>query len=511
MAEPKVGRGRFWRYNFKVLMGTGYWVLAIPVAASQIVTLWMMALSTAFGQHPATRVAELMTPVLSAFLVAHSLAPEYRSGVGAVLACKPLSLGKVLGMRSGLGMLAAVGLTLITLSVCSATLKPIEVGPPVLASLPSVFFLSGLALVFATIFRNPIGGFAVALGIWALDFAMGYGVHPLLSIQGLSASLDSETLADFWTTGKIVQLVVGAALWWTHSRLLSRVCRPPERADVLKIATASAAVAGLYCVSGAATVVGYAYVHRGALPQSDPVWLSARLQAYGPVPVARVFGPAFVAYVTPPAPNASDPKATRLAQLEHAASLYKQGLWADGIAYALGSEQEAKGPKAAVTQYLSVADRYSDSPFASKALGAILRLKDEAIGPDEQLLAARRLLADYRGSREVERAAEALAQYYPDRVKAEELLNATQAAEGVALPYRKPEWLVRRAELEGELDRKADALQHARQAQADAQKLLASAQNGSEQSFQMGPYVGSLASTAARAQQLQAQLQATPP
>src|SRR4028119_1762383 len=111
MATLTTSRGRLWRYNYKILVGTGYWVIVLPVAASQVVTLWTMALAGEFNQTTATAIAELMTPILGAFLVAHSMAPEYRSGVGAVLASKPLSLHRVLTMRVGLAMLAALALT----------------------------------------------------------------------------------------------------------------------------------------------------------------------------------------------------------------------------------------------------------------------------------------------------------------------------------------------------------------------------------------------------------------
>src|SRR5688572_5255350 len=95
-------RNPLWRYNYKILMGAGYWVVVLPVAASQIVTMWMMALSAEFSQEVGTRIAELMAPILGAFLAAHCLAPEYRSGTGTVLASKPVSLHRVVTVRVAL-------------------------------------------------------------------------------------------------------------------------------------------------------------------------------------------------------------------------------------------------------------------------------------------------------------------------------------------------------------------------------------------------------------------------
>src|SRR5205823_4889019 len=168
-------------------------------------------------------------PILGAFLVAHSLAPEYRSGIGAVLACKPVSLHRVVTMRVGLAMLGALLLTVVTLAVCSIGLHPIDLGPPLLACLPSLWFLSLLALTFATLFRSALAGFAIAAGLWALDLAVGYGVHPILSLQGLHARMDLHPLAGLWLYGKLALVVVGLVLLWLHRRLLPRISRPPER------------------------------------------------------------------------------------------------------------------------------------------------------------------------------------------------------------------------------------------------------------------------------------------
>src|SRR3712207_6748217 len=113
----------------------------------------MMAMSGAFGQNVATLIAELLAPILRAFLVAHSMAPEYRSGVGAVLVSKPVSLHRVVTIRVGLAMLAAFLLTWATLGICSLGIAPVQIWEPLLACLPPLWFLSMLALTFATLFR----------------------------------------------------------------------------------------------------------------------------------------------------------------------------------------------------------------------------------------------------------------------------------------------------------------------------------------------------------------------
>jgi hypothetical protein len=502
--------GRFWRYNYQILAGAGYWSLAVPVAASQLVTLWMMALSSDFSQGSANRIAELMTPILGAFLTANSLAPEYRSGVGAVLACKPVSLTRVLSIRAGLGMLGAVLLTLVTLMVCNFGLKPIEVWPEIAASLPSLFFLSSLSLLFATIFRNPLGGFAIALGLWALDFALGFGVHPFLSVQGYSSAVDMDSLASNWMIGKGIQVGVGCLLWYVHQRQLPRVCRPPERRDVLKIAWTCAAVLAVYSVSGAASVVGYAYARRGHLPSRDVLWLRRYLSVYGPIPVAQAFGPAFSTYVASAGVTGrgENGRSPRVEQLRQALERWPHSVWADSIAYSLAQEEDSFAPREAVADYTAVADKYGQSPFAAKALATIVRKTDGTATEEERLRAARRIIAEYSHAPEAEVGAEGLSDYYPKKVSPAEMAAAAKAAALVAPVYAKPTWLMRQAQAEGANGQRDQALQHAREARQAAIDVQTRAQSDANQKAELLPHMAQIGSTIVESQKLIDQLQA---
>src|SRR5438067_5308195 len=207
-AARRAPAGSIWRYTFKILTGSGYWVLIVPVAAMMIVSIWMMALANAFDQATADQIAEMMMSILGAFLVAHSLAPEYRSSIGAVLASKPVSLHRVLTLRVAIGVIAPIAFTAVPVILSSLTLKAVDVATPLLGALPSLWFLSMLALTFATLFRSPLGGFAVAAGLWVLDLEVGYGVHPLLSLESLHARELGDLLASLWLVNKIVLLGV---------------------------------------------------------------------------------------------------------------------------------------------------------------------------------------------------------------------------------------------------------------------------------------------------------------
>lgn len=457
-------RGRLWRYNYRILMGTGYWILVLPIAASQIVTLWMMALSSDFSQATASQIAEMMTSILGAFLVAHSMAPEYRSGVGGVLASKPVSLHRVVSMRAGLAMAAALFLTWVTLSVCSTTLKPIDVAGPMLAAVPSLWFLSLLALTFATLFRNALAGFAVAAALWGVDQALGYSIHPLLSLQGLHALQAEDPLAVLWIWGKAALLIAGFVLLAVHGRLLRGLYQMADRSNVVRVV---AVVCGLllgYCATGAATTIGYAWLNRSNLAMADVIWLQRQLKIYGPVPVAQLFGPAFATYVVEAPAQASRAPDWRRERLEGALKRWPKSIWADGIAFTLGREQESSDAPAGAAAYLRVADAYGSSPFAPRALAQIIRIEPDRLPLELRLRAARRLMAEYPRSPLVDTAANLLSEQYPAQVSLEEMAAAAEVAARASVPTRRPLWLVNLSDLRDRQGRKAEAIEAAKEA-----------------------------------------------
>lgn len=484
MQAVKPRRGQLWRYNYAVLMGGGYWILVLPLAASQVVTLWMMALSTEFSQSVATGIAELMAPILGAFLVAHSMAPEYRSGIGAVLACKPVSMHRVVTMRVAIAMMLPLLLTTITLTICSVGLKPIDIGPPLLAALPPLWFLSMLALTCATLFRSAPAGFAMAAVLWALDVALGYGVNPFLSSRGLTAVFETDPLRSLWLYGKVTLVVLGTLLFWLHGRILYRVCRPAERRDLTRLVAAAVALMLAYCGTGAAASVSYAYAHRSRLEVSDVTWLRRQMSVYGPVPVVRLFGPAFTELVTPPpsGSSASSPSApqsgdriaagdARVMQLRHALDRWPNSIWAPSIAFTVAEEQDHSDHERAALDYAAVADRFGSSPYAPKALVRVVTSTDAEVKPAQHLLAARRLVTTYAHSEEAEKGADYLLSLTGDEVKPAERLQAARVGLDVAARSRRPSWYLMLAE---ELEKQGsftDALRAAREARDTGLRL----------------------------------------
>lgn len=437
--------GRIWRYNYAILLGGGYWVIVLPVAATMVVTLWMMALATDFNQPYATRLGELMIPILGAFLASHCLAPELRSGTGAVLASKPFPFYRVIGVRFLLALLTPVLLVYLSLMFCSMTLSPIDIGPVILAAVPPLWFLSALALLCSILFRSPLAGLMVPAALWVVDVVLGYSANPFLSGRGLSAMLEREVMSNLWIYGKGLLLLLGTLLLSLQTRNVHRLCRSADQADLFRIAAWVAAAAAGYAFTGLVCTLAYAHVHRARLPFGDVAWLRRQMAAYGPLPVTRLFGPAFHTYVQQPLNrDGSVNRTLRASLLERAVEAYPRSIWADSIAYALALEVEAVEPPRCAEAFLRVADLHGSSPFAPRALSRVIRLDPELVGPAERLLAARRLLADYAGEPEAERAAEYVMEPSLD-IGPPERLNAARVASRVASMVRRPLWRVEEA------------------------------------------------------------------
>src|SRR5579862_1914211 len=124
------------RYNFRVLMFHSWWLLVIPLAASQLSVFWTAVTQRFSAPLPASTV-ESVSPLLAAFLSAHLLAPEYRSGIGAVLASKPVHIGKVVLLRLAIVMALVWALGLLSLLAFYFGMQPYPLLMPAVACLVS--------------------------------------------------------------------------------------------------------------------------------------------------------------------------------------------------------------------------------------------------------------------------------------------------------------------------------------------------------------------------------------
>lgn len=487
-----------WRYNYKIIWGVGFWILVLPVAATQIVTLWMFVLQHDFSQSVAATVAELMTPISGAFLAAHALAPEYRSGISAVLSCKPVSLLRVASLRVVLGLLISLLLTWVSLRVCSMVLSPVDIEPVMLAAIPSLLFLAMVALTMATMFRSSLGGFAVAAGLWAVDLHAGHTANPLFSLQGMAALEDGQPLAHLWLVNKGVLLISALLLLLWQSRLLRRLGRGADRADLTRVVIAVSLLLAFYVVSGAGLTIAYAWRERGHLPTRDITWVRRQMNIYAPLPMPALFGPAFRLYVSQPGE-----KDLRVNQLRAAVRQWPGSIWADSLAYDLGTEQLTTDPASAARDFTAVADLYPSSPFAPVALGDVLEI-ETGIEDEMRVQAARRLVADYVHSDEVDKAMIWLEQLHPGQIDGRELKEAALRAGTLGPVIIRARWLALAADLQEEED-PAAARRTAQAAVAAGNEVLGKSVTVEEQQ-RLGRYRTQVQQGIARAEQVLARL-----
>ena len=384
------------RYNFRVMIHHNWWLLVIPLATSQLTVFWNLITQRFYPALPAQTV-ELVSPLLAAYLGAHLLSAEYRSGIGGILASKPVDIGKVVLMR----LIVALGLvwTLGGLSLVAYYfgLEPYPILMPALAGMVSSLFLALFALTFATLFRNALAGFAVAALYWVLDLPPGPPLHPYMSLRSLTSSFPlpgmtaQQSFTQTWWAVKLVLLIGAAALYFWHGRLLFTMGYPLTVRTRQRALALAGTILALYLVSGAALKVTYGYLHRGRLDPDDATWFRRQFASYGPIPMASLFGANFQRYVGE-IPNTwriqSEGEADRLGStLPHIRDLRRiletapDSLWAasaaDLLARIESRRQETVEQK--VSYYRAVVDKYPNSPYVSFALRQIARTYTDQI------------------------------------------------------------------------------------------------------------------------------------
>src|SRR5437763_372179 len=116
-------RSTLLRYNFRILMHHNWWLLVIPLAASQL-SIFFTLVTQRFAPTLPVSTVETTSPLLAAFLCAHLLAAEYRSGIGGVLASKPVDIGKVVLLRLIIVMLLVWALGFLSLAAFYYGMEP---------------------------------------------------------------------------------------------------------------------------------------------------------------------------------------------------------------------------------------------------------------------------------------------------------------------------------------------------------------------------------------------------
>ena len=387
------------RYNFRVLMFHNWWLLVIPLAVSQLTVFWTIATQQFKPTLPANAV-ESISPLLAAFLCAHLLSAEYRSGIGAVLASKPIDIGKVVFLRLviAIGLVWALGW--LSLLAFSFGMAPYPLLQPGVAFMVSSLFLGLFALTFATLFRHPLAGFGIAAIYWALDLPIGSPMNPFLSLKSLTSSIPVSTvvqehlLTDHWWIAKTLLLIAALALYNGQKKLLFTLGSPlTKRRKRITLAWAGGAFA-FYIITGASAKVIYGYTHRGQLFPNDAAWFRRQFAPYSPLPVASLFGSNFQRYL------GSIPNSLRVMQegesdtlgdsAQHRRDLRRvldtapNSVWASSSAELLARlmTRSSTPTEEQAANYRVVTDRYKDSPYTAFALQQIAHIYMDAIPRD---------------------------------------------------------------------------------------------------------------------------------
>jgi tetratricopeptide (TPR) repeat protein len=464
------------RYNFRALMGNSYWLIAVPVAASQLLVLWTMAVAAVWREATVVRSMELLMPILGAFLAAHVLGVEYRSRIGGVIVSKPAPVQRALLVRLAVIFLFLGALMLLTLIGFRFALGTCPLVPALLAGIPPTLFLSMLALTVATMTRSALVGFGVAAVAWALDLIGGVAMNPVLTLQSYSGRMMDHPLTGGWLWNKLLLVVLGLALFELHRRHWLRPEAPFTRRRRVRQGAILATVLLLYVYSGAAYKVGYARAHPFDLPLPTRVWLRSQFVVYGPVPVAWLFGPAFAQYIghaTPWRGGANDPSSLTGASAHLAAMLqavpdkYPSSIWADPARLDYARLESTRGDAQGAFEALNeLATQHPDSPFALAALHETLALARRNQRPKEAMAAAEAILARFPHSSAAYEAGLYAAETYRGDGRLEDALHAAETATPVAPPLERPVALALAAEILDQAGRREEAHTRAEQAMA---------------------------------------------
>ncbi len=482
------------KYNFRVMMLNNWLLLAFPVAVSQLTVFWLV-LTRQFTQELPAMSVEMVSPILAAFLGAHLLNSEYRSRVGAILASRPVNIGKIVFSRLVVMLFMVWGLALISLLAYRFMGKPFDIVPPFIACIPSTLFLAMLALTFATLFRSALAGFAVAALYWSLDLVPGAPLFPYLSLRSLAAwyavqnnPMHQTFLTDWWIA-KVLLLALSVALYLVHNRMVFSVGSALTMRSRRRSVISAGVILTAYLLSGAVLKVSYGYMHRGELSRGDLAWFRYQLGPFGPIPVEALFGSDFRAYVgdigNPWRPSAEEADllgatAEHNTRLHASLAAHPNSMWATSIAYALCQLEgrNKKTPDQAVAYLRDVLQKYPYGPYVGPELRDIARIylddnrPDQALAPFEELL-KRAPTSSCRS--------EAFRYLYEHAMAAgnkQEALTRAQSWAQSAPIFEEFEALFDAAQLKAELGDTAAARDLAKQAVAAAGKFDAAADAG---------------------------------
>jgi tetratricopeptide (TPR) repeat protein len=513
MTTPPAGKNGqarsrgLWSYNLRILLGNSYWLIVTPVAAAQLVLLWNMATVSMFTPERAVQTTELVAPLLAAFLCAHALAPE-QAGVRELVIVRPVSLEKILLVRLTAMFSFVLALIMPALLIYYFGLKPFPFGRALLSGLPSLLFLSTLSMAVATGTRAPLLGFAAAAAYWVLDLALGNQFNPLVTLHGFSDFLANRPLSDQWVAGKIILLALAGLLYLWNRRLLSRPPGPRRWATTVRVGAALVLVLFLYVASGAACKIAYGIRSEKEAPSQSYFWYKQQFQTYGPLPIARLFGPAFAFFMQAKSgvgaaftwSGSPLPTPAEIANMARLIQLYPKSIWADNAAFEIArsvgrrpaqqpwvvelllADQPARESElvpedlpGGVKAFEEFAAAYPASAFAPNALSQAAQMAVRTLDFGVAIADYQKLLKEFPQASESSDAGLALSRLYLAQGRWQDALHAADIASAVAAWDLKGEVLLAAARAAERLGDENGARTRYQQAHAAAKQSRQSA------------------------------------
>jgi len=456
------------RYNARICTGLGPWLIVVPVAATMLVLFALMAMTSLVRDATPVLVLETLGSILMAFVGVNLLRPEYQYNALETVLTRPVSFRVILTVRVFLGAVAVLALqALLGLFMRTVMDKPFGLGPGILAASVSMAFLTALAVAVAAAWRSPTFGFVAAAAFWVLDLLVGPGLNPILTLRGYSAFLaQPEREFGVWPWGKLALLILAAVLVVLAGKAAARPAIQRSIRRYVQTSVAVVAVLVVYVCSGAVYKVRWGEAHETELLNHSRLYYRTALQAYGPLTMAYLFGPAFARFTgsqgvlekagSRSASGLYIERGRDIQQLREAAFGYPNSRWADNALYELarltaadaGAESADEDVRFGIQCLEQLVTQYPRSPFAAPALDRLATVYARMGRLQEARAAVDQLLDAYPGTASAAEAGRELLLRLTDRAapggaNLADALSVVEKLVKAAGPDDRPEFLLR--------------------------------------------------------------------
>lgn len=220
-------RLRYVSLSIRVLLREDAWLFIIPGLILFITGAWTHYFVEAFDWEPSTGIlqAEVLGPLLAAFLCAGLLDPEQRRGAREIVFTKPHSPAVLLGTRLMLALCATLLLMFGLLLSYQLRYGNAMLLRALVLSVPPCLFIGVVAVTAGHFGRSAVTGFAVPLAFWFWDSSVGMFFNPLFVLPaGFAAAMESRG-AGYpveLIVGKLAMVALAAVLFVLNARALRR-------------------------------------------------------------------------------------------------------------------------------------------------------------------------------------------------------------------------------------------------------------------------------------------------